>query len=193
MKTKSRITLLTLCGLLGLVAGCSKQENVPPQAVRAPAPADTSAADAEKAAQVAAQQQAEAAKTAEIAKSEAAKKQAETDKLATDTAAAEKASIDRAAAEKAAADKLAQEAAASGEQARIAGMIDSARNLIGQNKYADALKMLSDLSSSKLTSAQATVVDGLKKTAEKQAEQALIDKAASQAPAGVGDILGGKK
>jgi hypothetical protein len=36
-------------------------------------------------------------------------------------------------------------------------------------------------------------VDGLKQTAQKQAAQAVADKAATDASKGVGDLLGGKK
>ena len=98
------------------------------------------------------------------------------------------------AAEKTAADKLAQTAAAAApEQARIQSLIDTAKNLTGQNKYAEALKIIGELSNLKLSPEQQVLVDGLKQTAEKQAAQAVTDQAATGASKAIGDVLGGKK
>jgi hypothetical protein len=201
MKTNIAMVLLTACGVLAFSAGCGKNEGAaPPAAKDTQTPVDAAAAqsqkaaeaqlkaDAERAAQTAqaaeAQKQAEAAKVAEAAKAEATKQQAEAEKLA----------AEKAAAEKAAADKLAQTtAAAAQEKGRIQSLIDTAKNLTGQNKYAEALKVIGELANLKLTPEQQTLVDGLKKTAEQQAAQAVSEKAASGASKAIGDALGGKK
>jgi hypothetical protein len=202
MKTNHTISLLAVCGALAFSAGCSKSEVAAPAAANATQPsADTAAAQAQKAteaqrmadaeratqaaqAAVEAQKQAEAAKIADAAKAEAMKQQAAVDRLA----------AEKAAADKTAAAKLAQTAAtAAQELGRIQGLIDTAKNLTGQNKYAEALNILSELSSLKLTSEQQTVVDGLKKTAEQQMAQAVADKAVAGASSAIGGALGGTK
>ena len=201
MKTNITMALLTVCGALAFSAGCGKNEGAaPPAAKDTQTPADAAAAqsqkaaeaqrkaDAERAAQAAqaaaAQQQMEAAKAAELAATEALKQQA----------AAEKLAAEKAAAEKTAADKLAQTAAtAPQEKSQIQSLIDTAKNLTGQNKYAEALKVIAELTNLKLSPEQQTLVDGLKKTAEQQAAQAVSDKAAAGASKAIGDALGGKK
>jgi hypothetical protein len=188
IKMNITMTLLAVCGALALTAGCNEQCATAPQAIKDATAADDAAAQAAEA-----QKQAEVAKAAEAAKVEAMKQQAETEKLAADKAAAEKAAIEKAAAEKAAADKLAQAAAAAQEQSRIQGLIDTAKNLTGQSKYAEALKTLSELASLKLSPEQKALVDTLKTAAEKQAAQAAVDKAAAEATNAVGDVIGGPK
>ena len=201
MKTNHTMALLTVCGALAFSAGCGKNEGTaPPAAKDTQPPADAAAAqsqkaaeaqrlaDAERAAQAAqaaeAQKQAETAKAAEVTKAEAMKQQAAADKLA----------AEQAAAGKTAAEKLAQTAAAAAqEKGRIQSLIDSAKNLTGQNKYAEALNVLGELANLKLAPEQQALVDGLKKAAEKQAAQAVADKAAAGATKAIGDVLGGKK
>lgn len=194
MKTSIAIVLLTVCGVVAFSAGCGKNENVAPPAgngARTPAAAapQSQKAEAEKAAQAAeTQRQAakadDAARAAEAAKAEAIKQQAAADKLA----------AEKAAAEKIAADKLAQASAAAAQETnRVQGLIETVKNLTGQNKYSEALKVLGELSKLKLTSDQQALVDGLKQTAEKQAAQAIADKAAAGASKAIGDLLGGKK
>jgi hypothetical protein len=199
MKTNITMTLLAVCGALAFSAGCGKNEGAaPPAAKDTQTPADAATAqsqkvaeaqqkaDAERAAQAAqaaeAQKQMEAAKAAEVAKVEALKQQA----------AAEKLAAEKAAAEKIAAEKLAQPAAATA-QGRIQSLIDTAKSLTGQNKYAEALKVIGELANLKLTPEQQALVDGLKQTAQKQAAQAATDKAAADASKAIGDALGGKK
>jgi ATPase subunit of ABC transporter with duplicated ATPase domains len=177
---------LTFAAALALgLAGCSKNEPVtPPDEAHkaAGSPADAVAKTAEAAQAEAAT--ADAAKAAEATKAEAMKQQAEAQKLA----------AEKTAAEKTAADKLAQTAAAAApEQARIQSLIDTAKNLTGQNKYAEALKIIGELSNLKLSPEQQVLVDGLKQTAEKQAAQAVTDQAATGASKAIGDVLGGKK
>ena len=72
-------------------------------------------------------------------------------------------------------------------------LIESAKNLTGQNKYAEALNILGQLSNLKLTPEQQAVVDGLKNQAQNQAQQALTDKAAAEAQKALGNAFGGKK
>lgn len=169
MKTKITMPLLMVGVALVFFAGCGKSEHTPPPAAgESPTPAEAATALPHKAA---------AEKTADAAKAEALKQQAEAEKLA---------------AEKAAAEKLAQSAAAQ-ETNRIQSLIDSAKNLTGQNKYAEALKILGQLANLKLTPEQQTLVDALKQTAEKQAAQAVTDKATTDASKAVGGLLGGKK
>ena len=186
MKTITTIGLLTLWGALTFTSGCGKQEDaVSPTENDTPAvaPATTATAPspgpAEVQKQVEAAKAAEAAKIAEAARAEAVRRQGEAERLA---------------AEKTAADKAAQMAAtAAQEKTRIETLIATVKNLIGEKKYAEALQMLAELSNSQLSPEQQTLVDGLKKTAEQQATQAVTDKATSGATRAIGDALGGKK
>lgn len=168
MKTNTTMALLTVCGALAFSTGCSQNENAaPPAAKDTQTPADTAAAPSQKAAeaqpQADAQPAAQAAQTADAAKAEAMKQQAEAAKLAS--------------------DQLAQ------EQSRIQSLIDSAKNLTGEKKYAEALKVLGELANLKLTPEQQALVDGLKKTVE----EAMAKQAAAGASQTLGDALGGKK
>lgn len=182
MKNNITIAALALGGVLVFCAGCGKNEEVAPPAAKDSPPsagattAQSQIADTEKTAK--------AAQAADAAKAEALKLQAE----------AEKQAATKAAAEKTAAEKLAQTAAAAAQEtSRIQSLIASAKNLTGQNKYAEALKILGELANLKLTPEQQALVDGLKQTAEKQAAQAVADKAAAGASKAIGDVLGGKK
>ena len=102
----------------------------------------------------------------------------------------ERAAQNAAAAKQAAAAKA---SAATQEKDRIQTLLDTAKNLTGQNKYAEALKVIGELSKLNLSPDQQTLVDGLKKTAEQQAAKAVAGKAATDASKTVGDALGGKK
>jgi len=186
MKTNITMTLLAVCGALAFSAGCGKNEGAaPPAAKDTQTPADAATAQSQKVAEAQqkadAERAAQAAQAAELAKAEAMKQ-----------AAAEKLAAEKAAAEKIAAEKLAQPAAATA-QGRIQSLIDTAKSLTGQNKYAEALKVIGELANLKLTPEQQALVDGLKQTAQKQAAQAATDKAAADASKAIGDALGGKK
>lgn len=166
MKTNITMTILAACGVLAFSAGCNKNESAAPAAPKdTQTPAGAAAVPSQQTAE--AQQKADAAKAAEAAKAEATKQQA--------------------AAEKLAADKLAQ------EQTRIRSLIDSAKILTGQNKYAEALKVLGELANLKLTPEQQALADGLKKTAEEQAAKAAAEKVAGDASKAIGGALGDKK
>lgn len=170
MKTITTLALLTACGSLALSTGCGSNETA-----SAPAP--------DKAATTAT---APAGKSAEAAATTAATAAADTTKQQADAA--------KMAAEQMAADKLAQmNSAAAQESQRVQGLIDSVKQLSGQNKFAEALKMLAELSKSKLTPDQQAMVDSLKQATEKQAAQAMTDKAGAGAASAIGGALGGKK
>ena len=88
------------------------------------------------------------------------------------------------------AQKLAQQAA---EETKVQTLIDTAKGLSGQNKWAEALKILTDLAGQKLTPTQQGVVDGLKAEAQKQAAAALTQKATQEGANAVGGLLNPKK
>jgi len=172
MKTKITMILLAMGALLAFSAGCGKSENTAPPAVQDTQPAT------------------DAATAADAVEAEAQEQQAAADKVAT----ADKLAAERAAAENAAAEKLAQAAAmAAQEQGRIQTLIDTAKDLTGQNKYAEAMKVIDELSKLTLSPEQQSLVDSLKQTAEEQAAKAVADKAAAGATKALGDALGGKK
>jgi hypothetical protein len=202
MKTNITMALLTVCGALAFSAGCGKNEGAaPPAAKDTQTPADAAAAQSQKAAE--AQRKADAERAAQAAQAAEAQKQMEAAKAADAAKVAEAAKAEatkqpaeaeKLAAEKTAADKLAQTAAAAAqEKGRIQSLIDTAKNLTGQNKYAEALKLLGELANLKLTPEQQALVDGLKQTAQRQAAQGATDKAAAGASKAIGDALGGKK
>jgi hypothetical protein len=167
MKTNITMTLLAACGTLALTSGCNKPDTATSDTTEQMQAATNSAVEA--------QEQADATKLA-------------ADKAAADKALADKAATDKAALDQAAADKAAQAAAAQ-EQSRIQGLIDTAKGLTGQNKYAEALKTLNELANVKLSPEQQSVVDTLKAAIQKQATQAVADKAASTAQSAVGNVL----
>ena len=177
MKTNITMTLLAACGTLALTSGCNKPDTATSGTTEQMQAATDSAVEA--------QEQADATKlTAD---------KAAADKALADKAAAEKTTLDQAAADKAAADKdatdKAAQAAAAQEQSRIQGLIDTAKDLTGQNKYAEALKTLNELANVKLSPEQQSVVDTLKAAIQKQVTQAAADKAASTAQSAVGNVL----
>jgi hypothetical protein len=78
-------------------------------------------------------------------------------------------------------------AAASTNQAQA--LIEKAKGLVTDQKYKDALTVVQQLASVKLTPEQRTVVDGLKT----QIQTALAKDAASNAASALGGVLGGQK
>jgi hypothetical protein len=182
MKMKYLWPLLAGTGLLLVTNGCGKSETTPPappasQTTPTNTTPSTSAIDAQKAADT--QKAAEALKAAEakkLAEAEALKK-AEEEKAAQ-------------ALKKAEAEKQAQLAAAT---AKVASLIESAKKLSGENKYAEAMKILNDLASQNLSANQQSLVDTLKAEIKKQIEAAAVKKATDEAGKAIGGLLTPKK
>jgi len=194
MKHKLLVLGLAAGSLITLTIGCNKQEPpVPAASADAAKTTDPSAADALSAADV--QKAADAKKAAEDLKladaqklrEATAQKQAEADKA---DQALKQAAADKLAADQAAAEKQAQLAASAG---KVQALIDSAKTLSGQNKWADVMKILSQLASEKLSPAQQTAVDTLKSDAQKQVEAAAAKKATADAGSALGSLLDPKK
>ena len=80
-------------------------------------------------------------------------------------------------------------AAASATSAQAQGLIDKAKGLVTDQKYQEALTLVQQLSSLKLTPEQQTLVDSLKA----QIQTAMAKSATSNAASALGNILGGKK
>ena len=181
MKIKYLALGLAAFSVIALNGGCGKKETVTPpptetERVKAP---DTSAAVAAKAAEV--QKAADAQKALDAQKAEA-------DKAA--QAMKDQTAADKLAAEKAAADKQAQ---LTNAQATAQGIIDTAKSLAGQSKWAEVLQTLATLAGQSLTPTQQSVVDGLKTEAQKQAAAAAAKSATDQGASAVGDLLRPKK
>jgi hypothetical protein len=185
MKNKPLLLGLAAFSLIVLSNGCNKPETATPappvEAVKTP---DKPAADALSAAQ--------AQKTADTQQAADAQKQAEADKAdqALKQAAADKLAADKLAADQAASDKQSQLATGA---AKVQALIDSAKKLAGENKWADVLRILSDLAGQKLSPSQQGAVDGLKSDAQKQAQSAVTDKAKQDAGNALGGLLDPKK
>lgn len=185
MKINHLIAVLTVLGAIVFVNGCSKEEAPAPVAAQPIKPAadnqkdaaDKAAVAAKQAADQAAQAQAEADKAAQ-----AAKMQAEKDAQALK----DQAEATKQAAAKAAADKQAQLITT---VSKVQGLIETAKKLSGENKWAEALKIVNDLAAQKLTPEQQTIVDSLKQQAQKQAEAAVAKKATDEAEKAIGGLL----
>ena len=213
MKTKITISLLAIGGSLLLAAGCGKTEkSAPPTTSNAPAQTRDAAAEA----QAAAVRSAELDKAAEMAKASEAKLKAEAEQAAAKLAEAEKAASQvaddtkaatqklQADAEQAVAAKTSQTSAATASLAQqalsaiqqpgqVEQLIVSAKNLTGQNKYAEALKIVAELAKLKLTPEQQAMVDQLKQVAEQQMTKALAAKATDAATQALDDAMQEKK
>jgi len=198
MKIKPIVLSLGALTLIALTA-CNKQEAPPPavstEAAKTSSGADTISAAAQKTADAQktaadALKAADAQAQADAAKADQALKQAAADKMAADQAAADKLAADKVAADQALAAKPAQ---LSGGTAQIQALIDSAKKLAGDNKWAEVLKIISDLAGQPLTPAQQTTVAGLKSEAQKQAQASLTQKAAGDASSALGGLLAPKK
>ena len=198
MKITYSILGLTAGAALLLTSGCSKPEQssgeipkvTPPaasdmqKAAEAAKPA-TEPAPAAAAATTAASQTASAA-TSDAQKAVDAQKAAAPPAPPAAAAAAEQA-VTAAASQTGAAAALA--AAPSAMNSQVEGLIYNAKGLVTNQKYQDALNVVQQLSSLKLTPEQLKVVDGLKA----QIQAALAKAAGSDAASALGNVLGGKK
>lgn len=159
-------------------------------------------AEAEKAALAA--KAAEAQRLAEAEK--AAAKLAESEKVAAQAVAdakiaaqklqadAEQAAAAKVADAKTATETLTQKALSAIQQpGQIESLIASAKNLTGQNKYAEALTIVGELVKLKLTPEQRVMVDQVKQLAEQQMAKAMAAKTADSAATALGDAMGEKK
>lgn len=207
MKITYSILGLTAGAALLLGSGCSKQEQpsgetskvTPPAAsdmqkapeapMRAAEPAPAAAAAATQASQAASEVSKAAADAASQVASSAtneAQKAVESPKAAAEhTQPTVAAAIEQAV--KPAVSQTNTAAAASTSQ--VQGMIDKAKGLVTNEKYQDALNVVQQLSSMKLTAEQQTVVGGLKA----QIQTALAKAAGADAASALGNVLGGKK
>ena len=80
-------------------------------------------------------------------------------------------------------------AAVADSMSQAQSLIDKAKGLVADEKYKDALKVVQQLSSLRLTPDQRTLVDGLKA----QIQTALAKSTTSDAASAVGNALGEKK
>ena len=161
---------LMVCAVAALNSGCSKQEAPVPEMTAASQNTNPPALATPAKATNAAQTNEDPQLVADLAKAAEAQKAVEA-----------KAALDKAAADQAAAAK----AAAAEADSKIQSLIDTAKKLIADTKYADALKTLTDLSQLKLTEAQQKVVAALKD----QVNKGLADKASTEAGKALGDLL----
>ena len=172
---------LTVGAALFFAAGCSKQEKPAGDTTKAmsPAASETPKPAAESA------QPAAASQAASSAPSEAPKT------LESPKAAAEQTQPTAAAAAQPAVDQAASQANATAatSTSQAQGLIEKAQGLVTNEKYKDALTVVQQLASVKLTPEQRTLVDGLKA----QIQTALAKDAASDATSALGNVLGGKK
>ena len=195
MKAHNKITHsiigVTAGAALLLAAGCSKQEQpagdttktMPPAAEAAKPAAAASQATAPTAdsAQTAAAASPAAAPAAAEAQKAADAAQATTEPVPPAAAAAAQSAVDQAASQ--------ANATAAASTSQTQALIEKAKGLVTNEKYKDALAVVQQLASVKLTPEQQTLVDGLKT----QIQTALAKSAAGDAASALGNILGGKK
>jgi hypothetical protein len=187
MTMKYSILGLTAGAALLLASGCSKPEQpsgetskvTPPAASDMPKPPEAPTPAMEPAPAAAVSQAASAAASE-------AQKAVESPKAAADHAQPTVAAATEQAV-KAAVSQTNTVAAASSTQ--VQGLIDKAKGLVTDEKYQDALKVVQQLSSLKLTPEQQTLVDGLKS----QIQTALAKATGADAASALGNVLGGKK
>ena len=170
MKMQNKIT----CAIMGvaagaallLAAGCSKQE---PPAGETPKPAEASKLADEAASAAAAVSQAAASVVTQA------------QQTAANVAAAAQQAVSAATNQAA--------AAVADSTSQVQTLIEKAKGLVTDEKYKDALTVVQQLASAKLTPEQRTLVDGLKA----QIQTALAKSTTSDAASALGNALGGKK
>ena len=172
---------------VSLTAGCGKKETADtttvPEVKRA-TPAVTQEAPKTVPKPDDSAKQAEALKAAQA---QAAKAQADQEAaVLKEKAAADKAAADKAVFEKLSDEQLALAAyAAAATVQKSQGLIETAQKLAGENKYTEALQVIKDLASLRLTTEQQKLVDNLKE----QIKKAMADKAGSEADKAIGGPL----
>ncbi|MCL5096810.1 MAG: hypothetical protein M1608_04645 [Candidatus Omnitrophica bacterium] len=154
---------LAICAVTALTTGCAQNQALAPQNVTEAITAATAPTAAETTAAV--QPQVSAAATNVVAQVQAATNIVAQAQTATNV--------------------VAQAQTATNAVANVQTLIDTAKTLIGENKFTDALKTLTDLSNLKLTDAQQTVVNGLKD----QLNKALASKATTETQKAVEGLL----
>src|ERR1051326_8279629 len=155
-------------GLATLTVGCNKQETSTPavsvEAIKAPDQAAdaVNSANAQKAAD--SQKAAEDLKAAEAQKLREATAQNEAD------AAKANEALKKAAADKLAAEHTSEKSQLATGTSKVQALIDSAKTLSAENKWAEVLQILTRLAGEKLSPAQQTDVDALKSDAQKRTQ-----------------------
>jgi hypothetical protein len=165
MKITYSVLGLTTGAVLLLASGCSKQEQPSGEPPKVTPPA---ASDMQKAP--------EAAKPA-------------TEPAPAAAAAATDASQAASAAASDAQKAVEAAAASSVTNTQASGLIYNAQGLVKDQKYQDALNVVQQLSTLKLTPEQQKLVDGLKT----QIQAALAKATGADAASALGNVLGGKK
>jgi hypothetical protein len=161
--------------LLALTAGCSKTEETAPatQSTEAPKVVPPSSEDVRKSAESAA---ADLKKSADSAA-------ATLDKTASQVQTQGQALVDSA--------KKAADAATPNPEitSKAQSKIDDARKLLTEGKWSEALQILNELATMKLTPEQQSTLAALKQQAQTLAQTAAADKAADKAVKAVGGLL----
>ncbi len=165
MKIKPVLAEIMVCAGLVLLNGCKKEQ---------PA-SETQPAQATEGIPAAAAKAVDAAKTAATQVVSQATTQMQAAQQQVKTAVTQL--TDQATAQSKAAEQQAQT------------LIDRAKQLVGEQKYQDALNSLNQLANTKLTADQQTWVENLKK----QIQSALAKASATNAASALQGVLGGKK
>ena len=181
MKITYSILGLTAGAVLLLASGCSKQDQPSRETSTATPPVASDmqkAAEAPKSAPAAAAAATDAGQAVSAAASDAQK-----------AVEAPKAAVEPMPPAPASQTDAAAAAVPSAMNTQIEGLIYNAKGLVTNQKYQDALNVIQQLSSMKLTPEQQTLVDGLKA----QIQTALAKSTATGAASALGNALGGKK
>jgi hypothetical protein len=161
MKLKNLYCGVAVCVLISLGTGCNKQEASPISKSEAPQAVETTPTNAPA--------------------TPAAPAPASTEAPAAPAAAPATPAVAPAAA------AVAQQTEA--VAAKVQGMIDQVKSLVDQKKYQDAMNIINQLGTLKLSAEQQKLVDDLKA----QVQKLMAAQATSEATKSVGGLLGGQK